>query len=115
MAVRFRATDPSGVDIECAEQNWLDHVERHPEIVGRESWVQETIQQPMGIYQSTSHADRQVYYRQYDFGRPLGRAYLRVIVAYNEVGPAGRTTGFVVSAHAAIGPRKGEVMIWPVD
>lgn len=58
MAHRFVRHDKDGVRLKCDEGNWLVHEQRHPEIKGHEGWVRRTIENPIGIYQSDTHADR---------------------------------------------------------
>lgn len=98
----------------CDRTNWEIHAAKHPEIAGREEWVQETINGPDAIHQSSAYASRHLFHKEYDFGSELGRAYLRVIVAYNEGGLLGQMTGAVVSAFAVPGPKRDDVQIWPV-
>ena len=113
MALRFVCHDRDGVRVECDEENWLVHEARHPEISGHEDWVRQTIEYPLAIYQSDTHADRKVLYRPYTFNRRVGQAWLRVVVAYNTARSTGRMTGAFVSAFAVAGPKQGEVLLWP--
>lgn len=115
MPNRFTCTDRDGIEVTCDEENWLAHASKHAEIRGHDDWVRQTIEDPVAIYQSDTDADRKVVYRPYTFGREVGHMWRRVIVAYYENRRTSRTTGAFVSAFAVLGPKRGEVLLWPPD
>jgi hypothetical protein len=69
--ILWTVTDPRGLSISLAEDVWLDHVRKHPEIADYFDEIKLTIQEPDEIYfDPLSSARRQVgtlihlYYRR---------------------------------------------------
>ena len=114
MAVLITGRDPFGVRVVCHDTTWSEHiVADHPEMAGNEAWVQQTVEDPLAIYQSEQHPRRRIFHRPYRFNPPLGNAFLRVVVEYRRRGLERRLSGTLVTAFAATGPKQGETLIWP--
>lgn len=82
---------------------------KHPEIWGQEVAAVATLENPLAIYQDAKHPERHVYYRPGVLKDDFAKGYLRIVVAFKGKGKR----GYLVSAHGAFGPKKGEVLIWP--
>jgi hypothetical protein len=113
VSIRFVCRDPDGITITSEEENWLIQERRHEEIKEHEDWVRLTIEEPLAIYQSDTHANRKVFYRPFTFDPRVGQAWLRVVVAYNRSRLTRRVSGVFVSAFAVTGPKRSEVLLWP--
>jgi hypothetical protein len=48
--ILWTTTDPRGLTVSCAEDVWLEHVRKHPEIADYFDEVQLTVQDPDEIY-----------------------------------------------------------------
>lgn len=110
------ARDRGGYRIVCYTDRWNDHIlGGHPELSGHLEWVEETITAPLGIVASAYEPSSKVFYREYDFGGLLGRAFLRVVVRYKRRFGVGPTQGRVVTAYPqAVTPlKRGEKQLWP--
>jgi hypothetical protein len=114
MAKRFGAVDPNGIPVECDDETWSGHILRHAELLDREAWVTETIEEPLAIYQDADYPNRRAFYRPYSFGHTIGRAYLKVVVAYTGNQQQRTRRGVVITAFAALAPKAGERLVWPV-
>lgn len=47
------------------------------------------------------------------FDRRLGQQFLRVIVEYNAASPPAPSGTIMLTAFAATGPKRGEILVWP--
>jgi len=105
MRVLFEAVDPRGWQVTCTEDCWQRHVlVRRPWMLGWEPRVKKAIEKPRyGIYRSSKHPERQIYYLRLDRHR-----HLRVVVRFPKEGP-----GEVVTAYTTDYLTPGEVLIWP--
>jgi hypothetical protein len=71
--------------VRITEQNWLDHVEKHPEIESYHGDIPTVLQDPHVVYRATEDEVHHFYRLGIGKGR-LRNLYLRVIVTYSESG-----------------------------
>lgn len=83
----------------------LAHIQEHPEMVGLESAIIETLAGPERVIQSISDPATNLYYRYY-LGTRVGDKWLCVVVK------VGDEDAFVITAYLTNQPKKGEV-VWP--
>lgn len=81
-------------------------------MIGHHALVQKVIEDPLAIYQSASHPNRNVFYRPSELPPPFNRGYIRVIVEY-ERGWRGAVRGRVITAFLVDRPAQAERMLWP--
>ena len=108
---------PRGLTISLAEDVWLDHVHKHPEIADYFDAIKFTVQEPDEIYfDPLSSARRQVgalihlYYR-----RNLGRGKYKdtlIVVVIKSLEEDGVRRGFVESALLSDRVMKRLVLEW---
>ncbi len=111
---KFTTVSPhNNAPVRCSRRQWSGHiVANHPEMAGHEDAVERTIREPLAVYRSDVDRRRHVFYRPLRLPPPLDLGYLRVVVEYSGES-SGRLRGWVVTAFPVIGPKKGEVLIWP--
>ena len=83
----------------------LAHILEHPEMVGLETAIAETLARPERVLQSTVDPEAELYYRYY-VGTRVGDKWLCVVV---KVAP---TDAFVVTAYLTHRPKRGD-LLWP--
>lgn len=83
----------------------LAHILDHPEMVGLELKIEETLARPECVVESLSDSEVQLYYRFY-VGTRVGDKYLCVVVKVQE------TDAFVVTAYLTDTVKKG-MQLWP--
>lgn len=83
----------------------LNHIREHPEMVGLESAIGETLSRPTLVIQSLADASAALHYRFY-FGTRVGDKWLCVVVKYSELDT------FVLTAYLTDKPKKG-TQLWP--
>ena len=101
--ILWTVTDPRGLAISLAEDVWLDHVHKHPEIAAYFGEIRSTAQEPDEIYfDPVSSARRRAggsiysyYRRNLTHGKYAGNFVLVVVKAVQE---AGSQRGYVQSA-----------------
>jgi hypothetical protein len=104
----FTVTDPRGYIITLTDLCWKGHIAvQHPEMVGREDEVQQTIETPDYIYESRVKHTGHLYFREIGIG-PGGTLYLMVVVDIRERAKR----GFVQTAFIVEGLSKGSVLLW---
>ncbi len=115
MPVLLLARDRDGYEVRVFDDRWFGHIlERHGDLANHLAWVGETINAPEGVAASAWEPDSRVYYREYPFDPPLGRAFLRVVIRYNRNPSTARLHGNVVTAYPQVQPlKKGETRLWP--
>jgi len=82
--------DYQGVPIRLTDER-LNHILEHPEMVGLEGVIGETLSQPETVLGSISDPDAHLYYRLYT-ATLVGEKYLCVVVKF------GQEDAFVVTA-----------------
>ena len=97
-------TDFDGHRILVTEER-LVHIREHPEMVGMETAIAETLGSPQQVVRSVSDPHARLYYRFYSRTR-VGGKWLCVVVK------AGRTGDFVVTAYLTDHPKQGAIL-WP--
>ena len=96
--------DYRGLSIRLTEER-LDHILEHPEMVGMEDAIAETLQTPELVIRSASDEEARLHYRFCRDTR-VGDKFLCVVVkARNE-------DAFVLTAYLTDKPKRGEVL-WP--
>lgn len=85
----------------------LAHILEHPEMVGMETAIEETLARPQRVVQSFSDPQSHLYYRYY-VGTRVGDKYLCVIVKL--VG----ADAFVLTAYLTDKIKRG-VTLWPSE
>ena len=81
------------------------HIFEHPEMVGMEAGIEETLAHPEHVAESFSDREARLYYRFY-LGKRVGDKYLCVVVKV-----AG-TDAFVITAYLTDKIKRG-VRLWP--
>ena len=116
MPTLFKVKDPDGVDVTCNKKTWDDHIEtRHPELEGHDSDVATAVERPLGVYQSSTHVARRVFYAPSSaLSSPMNRGLIRVVVEYGH-DIFGRDRGHVITAMHVLRPKQGERIVWPRD
>ncbi len=97
-------TDYEGRQVRLTDER-LAHIREHPEMVGLESAIAETLAHPQRVIQSRSDPDARLYYRYY-VGTRVGDKWLCVVVRVGEV------DSFVITAYLTNEPKRGE-LLWP--
>ncbi len=83
----------------------LAHILQHPEMLGFEPAIADTLTAPEEVRLSRSDAEVRLFYRHYDH-TPVGAKWLCVVVKY----PA--NDAFIVTAYLTDKPKLG-VLLWP--
>jgi len=99
-----RIRDYSGQTIRLTDER-LAHILEHPEMVGIEGAIGETLLFPHKVVQSLSDTDAKLYYRLYERTK-AGEKYLCVVVKGKPPDP------FVVTAYLTDRIKRGE-LLWP--
>ena len=91
----IETVDVRGILVVCKKSQWEKHITLlHPEVVGKEKIVENTIKTPEAIYQSEEDQKRDVYFDKID----NNNKYMKVIVEMSSP-----NYGEIVTAF----PRKG--------
>ena len=93
-----------GVRIRVTEER-LAHVLEHPEMVGEEAHIAETLAQPVVVIQSGSDPDVRLYHRLYS-ASAVGQKYLCAVVKWRS------DDAFLITAYFTDRPKRG-VVLWP--
>lgn len=96
--------DFDGLEIRLSDER-LGHILEHPEMVGMETAIEETLLQPTAVIQSLSDREAHLYYRYY-VGTMVGDKFLCVVVKVSE------DDAFVLTAYLTDKAKKG-VQLWP--
>ena len=96
--------DYQGLSIRLTEER-LEHILEHPEMVGLEDAIAETLATPELVVQSASDEEVRLHYRFCRDTR-VGDKFLCVVVK------AGNEDTFVLTAYLTDKPKRGEVL-WP--
>ena len=96
--------DHRGLPIRLTDER-LAHILQHPEMVGLETAIEETLVQPDRVVQSLSDSQARLYHRGYA-ATQVGEKYLCVVVKI--VGD----DAFVVTAYLTDEVKRG-VQLWP--
>ena len=106
--VAFTVADVRRQRVVCSVERW-NHAAQHAELANHLPAVEEAIKQPMAIYQSAVHIRREVYYSPSTaLQPPYDRGYIAVVVEFDR-----NRQGSLITAFHALGPKHGEVLIWP--
>lgn len=81
------------------------HIQEHPEMVGLEQAIADTLRQPTLVIQSLADPAAALHYRFY-FGTRVGDKWLCVVVKYSALDT------FVLTAYLTDQPKKG-TQLWP--
>ncbi len=90
------AKDQLGHEIYLADERWNHICEEHPEMLGCESQVLETIQRGRR-FQDSVRPDVFLYYRDFE-GLPAGNSTIVVVVRFGFT-PGGTENNFIVTAY----------------
>ena len=96
--------DFQGLEIRLTDER-LGHILEHPEMVGMETAIEETLLQPTAVVQSLSDPEAHLYYRYY-VGTMVGDKFLCVVVKVSA------DDAFVLTAYLTDRVKKG-VQLWP--
>ena len=108
----FRCTDRDGIEIMCTKDTWQNHiVAEHPEMIGCESYVKQTIENPDCVYEDFKYKSTKNFYTSPTLPTQVSYPYLRVSVKYHK-NVLGKTRGYVKSAFPCVSKRKGDRLIW---
>lgn len=115
--ILWTVTDPRGLTISLAEDVWVDHVSKHPEIEVYFDAIRLTAQEPDEIYfDPMSSARRQTGTSIYSYyKRNLGRDKYKdtfVVVVVKSIGENDRQLGYVQSALLSDRVMKRLVLEW---
>jgi hypothetical protein len=81
-------------------------------MAGLEMAVEQSINEPIGIYADPEHPTTNVFYRPVPAAGPLQGGFIRVAVDYRHR-PGGEATGSVRTAFWVAAPKGRERIIWP--
>jgi len=98
--------DYQGTAIRLTEER-LAHIREHPEMVGLERAMAETLLHPVRVVESFSDPQARLYYRYY-LGTMVGDKFLCVVVKF------GASDAFVLTAYLTDKIKNG-VQIWPSE
>jgi molybdopterin synthase catalytic subunit len=98
--------DYQGVPIRLTDER-LAHILEHPEMVGLESAIEQTLARPETVIESFSDPQARLYYRFY-VGTRVGDKYLCVVVKIS------RDDAFVLTAYLTDRVKRG-AQIWPQE
>ena len=96
--------DYEGRGVRLTEER-LSHILEHPEMVGLERSLEETLRRPTEVVQSFSDAQARLYYRLY-VGTVVGTKLLCVVVKVAD------NDAFVLTAYLTDKVKRG-IRIWP--
>ena len=94
--------DYQGVAIRLTDER-LVHITSHPEMVGLQAAIEETLKNPALVIQSVSDETARLYYRFYSRTR-VGDKFVCVVVK------VGLDDDFVLTAYLTDKPKKGTVL-----
>ena len=104
--------DKNGIKIVCDKNTWYNHiVGGHPEIQGREAYVQAAIESPYQIYQDGSNLNKKIIYQPFILPEPFHTQYLRIAIEYKQ-NILGHVKGYICTAFACKQKKKGDILIW---
>jgi hypothetical protein len=98
--------DFQGLAIRLTDER-LAHILEHPELVGMESAIEQTLARPERVIESFSDPRAHLYYRYY-VGTRVGDKYLCVVVRVVEA------DAFVLTAYLTDRIKRG-VTLWPTE
>ncbi len=98
--------DYQGVPVRLTDER-LAHILEHPEMIGLESAIEQTLARPETVIESFSDPQARLYYRFY-IGTRVGDKYLCVVVKIS------RDDAFVLTAYLTDRVKRG-VQIWPKE
>jgi molybdopterin synthase catalytic subunit len=98
--------DYQGAPIRLTDER-LAHILEHPEMVGLESAIEQTLARPETVIESFSDPQARLYYRFY-VGTRVGDKYLCVVVKIS------RDDAFVLTAYLTDRVKRG-AQIWPQE
>jgi hypothetical protein len=81
----------------------IAHILEHPEMVGMEGAIEETLARPQHVVQSESDSQARLYYRYY-LGSRVGDKFLCVVVTIKE------NDAFILTAYMTDKVKKGTVL-----
>jgi len=96
--------DYQGCDIRLTDER-LAHIAEHPEMIGMEAALEETLARPQRVIESFSDAQAHLYYRYY-VGTRVGDKHLCVVVKFKDA------DAFVLTPYLT-GQIKRGVTLWP--
>ena len=96
--------DYRGLSIRLTEER-LEHILEHPEMVGMEDKIEETLTRPERVIESLGDPEARLYYRFYQ-GTRVGDKHLCVVVKLTE------NDAFVLAAYL-VGKPTGGTQLWP--
>ena len=99
-------TDYEGRAIRLTDER-IAHILEHPEMVGMESRIEETLRSPEQVIESLSDSEARLYYRFY-VGTQVGDKHLCVVVKLAQ------NDAFVLTAYLVNKPTSGR-QIWPTS
>ena len=98
--------DFQGLAIRLTDER-LAHILAHPEMVGMDLAIEETLREPQRVIESFSDPEAHLYYRFY-LGTRVGDKYLCVVVKVRHA------DAFVLTAYLTDRIKKG-VQLWPKE
>ncbi len=108
----FRCLDKDGITVICPRDTWENHIVfEHPEMIGCELHVKETIEKPYQVYQDPRHPNQKNIYRPFILPKPFHTQYLRVAIKYRKR-RFGNSVGYISTAFACQNKKKGDILIW---
>jgi hypothetical protein len=109
----FRCTDKDGITVICAQDTWDNHiVSEHPEMKDCETIVKAAIEKPYQVYQDGKHTAGRIIYKPFVLPKPFHTQYLRIAIKYRKSRITGKLRGYVSTAFACQGKRRGDILIW---
>jgi hypothetical protein len=102
----FQTHDSQGRTVVCLQERWKHIIEGHPELLGREADIAETIRDPFDEEQDARDQRRICYFRPYIVASPGFGHWLKVVVEYRR--HLIQTRGTVITAYC-VGARKRKV------
>jgi len=96
--------DYAGYHIRLTDERWA-HISEHPEMAGMRQALEETLQSPSVVVESSSDPAARLFHRFYD-GTMVGAKYLCVVVKFSA------QDAFVVTAYLTDRLKRGKI-VWP--
>lgn len=108
----FSCRDKDGIEVICTKDTWVNHIiAEHPEMGGCQAHVKTAIERPYQIYQDGRNPNKKNVYKPFILPKPFHTQYLRVTIKYRKR-VFGGLRGYVSTAFACQGKRKGDILIW---
>jgi len=101
--------EPRGIIVSCSKEQW-EHIANHKEMVEQQGIVKAILEKPDFICQCPDFKNRNAFYKRIVL-QSVSDTYIRIVVRYRRKSIKNKR-GYLVTALATDGAKKGEVVIW---